>query len=198
MVRRLLIAVAVMSLGAVFAVPGAQAAFGIEKMAGTDVQRNTRHARRRPGRATPGPVAGPVHESTASKWFTQAAGHPNWGITDFTLNTFLRAGGRGFPEGFVKDIIVDTPEGLERQPRSRAPVHRGTAGNRDMPAASQVGINYLTVAAARHRHVHPHLACRPGSRSPSTTSCPSTGRRRWSDSRPRQNRVFIVGSLEPG
>src|SRR4051812_35123833 len=53
-------------------------------------------------------------DSTNEKFFSQAAGHPNFGITDFRLATAphppTEAG--GFPLGFIKQIVVDTPEGL--------------------------------------------------------------------------------------
>jgi hypothetical protein len=154
MVRRLLIVVTVMSLGAVFAVPGANAAFGIKEWQALTCNANT---------DTPNvgeaPIAGlaPLPQSpgqctkgTEAKFFTQAAGHPNWGITDFTLNTFPAAapGVGNFPEGFVKDIIVDTPEGLSVNPEAASQCTVAQLETATCPPASQVGINYLTVAAA--------------------------------------------------
>ena len=67
--------------------------------------------------------AGQCTGATAGKFFTQAAGHPNFGITDFTLNTFTAAGAFGFPEGFVKKIVVNTPEGLSVNPEATVAVH---------------------------------------------------------------------------
>src|SRR4051794_18807947 len=48
----------------------------------------------------PPPAAGQCTGATPEKWFTQAAGHPPFGITDFMLNTFSSAPAVNFPEGF--------------------------------------------------------------------------------------------------
>jgi hypothetical protein len=82
------------------------------------------------------------------RWYTQAAGHPNFGITDFTLNTLPVP--TGFPEGFIKEIVVDTPEGLGVNPEA-TPTKCTEAQLKAIPptcpATSLVGFNYLTVAA---------------------------------------------------
>jgi hypothetical protein len=91
------------------------------------------------------------NENTPEKWYTQAAGHPNFGITDFTLNTLSIP--TGFPDGFVKEIVVDTPEGLDVNPEA-TPVKCTVAQMEEepktpipaCPLASIVGFNYLTVA----------------------------------------------------
>jgi hypothetical protein len=133
----------------------AQAAFGIAEWEAITCKENA---------DTPGlgeaPIAGPpplpqspgqCTKDTPEKWFTQAAGHPPFGITDFTLNTFATPGAIGFPEGFVKEIVVDTPEGLGVNPEA-TPVKCTVAQLSAIPPAcppeSLVGINYLTVAAA--------------------------------------------------
>ncbi len=89
--------------------------------------------------------------STSSKLFTQAAGHPNFGITEFKLNTFPPASGvEGFPTSFVKDIIVDTPEGLSVNPEALPqcdPAQLETEPPTPCPNNTIVGFNYLTVAA---------------------------------------------------
>ncbi|MGN6586126.1 MAG: hypothetical protein ACTHKT_01475, partial [Solirubrobacterales bacterium] len=85
--------------------------------------------------------------ATPEKWFTQAAGHPNFGITDFTLNTFTTPGAIGFPEGFAKDIIVDTPEGLSVNPEAAPQCTVGQLETLSCPPTAIVGVNYLTVAA---------------------------------------------------
>src|SRR4051812_13358935 len=46
-------------------------------------------------------------------FFTQAAGHPQWGITTFEVNA---PGGK--PDGVVKRIRVDVPEGLAANPQA--------------------------------------------------------------------------------
>ncbi|HET9163184.1 MAG TPA: hypothetical protein VFN89_07055 [Solirubrobacterales bacterium] len=88
------------------------------------------------------------NDGTEGKWFTQAAGHPPFGITDFTLNTLPLP--TGFPDGFVEEIVVDTPEGLGVNPEA-TPVkctveQLSKIPAPECPAASLVGFNYLTVA----------------------------------------------------
>lgn len=90
-------------------------------------------------------------DATEGKWYTQAAGHPNYGITDFTLNTLSVPGAEGFPDGFVEEIVVDTPEGLGVNPEA-TPVkctveQLSHVPFPECPEASLVGFNYLTVAA---------------------------------------------------
>ena len=89
------------------------------------------------------------NKGTPGKWYTQAAGHPNFGITDFTLNTLTGAGVNGFVDGFVEEIVVDTPEGLGVNPEA-TPVKCTVEQMEEVPAptcplASIVGFNYLTV-----------------------------------------------------
>ncbi|HSS05259.1 MAG TPA: hypothetical protein VLK89_08765 [Solirubrobacterales bacterium] len=89
-------------------------------------------------------------KETPEKWFKQAAGHPPFGITDFTLNTLTGSGAEGFPDKFVKDIVVDTPEGLSVNPEA-APKCTIEQMEKTNPALTCpqaiVGTNYLTVAA---------------------------------------------------
>lgn len=90
--------------------------------------------------------------ATPEKWFTQAAGHPPFGITDFMLNTFSAPKFANFPEGFVKDIVVDTPEGLDVNPEaSAAKCTVEELKATPLPTCSPlslVGAAYLTVAGA--------------------------------------------------
>jgi len=100
----------------------------------------------------PPPAGGQCTKATPLKWFTQAAGHPNFGITDFTLNTFSAPTFANFPEGFVKEIVVDTPEGLGVNPEAstvKCTVEELEA--EPLPECSPlslVGSAYLTVAGA--------------------------------------------------
>lgn len=151
MARRFLIVLGVMALGAVFAVPGANAAFGIEKWESITCKENsdTPKVGEAPTIGEP-PLAKDPEQctgATTGKFFTQAAGHPNFGITDFTLNTFTAAGAFGFPEGFVKKIVVNTPEGLSVNPEATVQCTVAQLSVNKCPAASQVGVNYLTFAA---------------------------------------------------
>ncbi len=87
--------------------------------------------------------------SSESKWFKQAAGHPPFAITDFMLNTFSAAEFANFPEGFVKDIVVDTPEGLSVNPEAttaKCTVEQLKANPPECSPLSLVGAAYLTVA----------------------------------------------------
>lgn len=88
------------------------------------------------------------NDGTESKWFTQSAGHPNFGITEFTLNTLPVP--TGFPDGFVEEIVVNTPEGLGVNPEA-TPVkctveQLSHTPAPECPELSLVGFNYLTVA----------------------------------------------------
>jgi hypothetical protein len=91
------------------------------------------------------------NKGTSDKWYKQAGGHPNFGVTDFTLNTL--AVPTGFPDGAVKEIVIDTPEGLDVNPEA-TPVKCTVAQMLEepktpvpaCPLASIVGFNYLTVA----------------------------------------------------
>jgi hypothetical protein len=133
---------------------------------------------------------GQCNKNTPEKWYTQAAGHPPFAITDFTLNNTA-----GFPEGFVKDIIVDTPEGLNVNPEAYAkcPLAQVETAITTCPPSTIVGINYLTVVAAPGsppvlaRAAAPVYNVEPFQGHPSMVAFPdSTG-----------EAVFIVGSLDP-
>lgn len=96
---------------------------------------------------------GQCTDATPDRFFTEAAEHPPFGITDFTLNTLpgtLPPAGEGFPDGFVQEIVVDTPEGLGVNPEAtpvKCTVAQLSAIPSACPAASLVGFNYLTVAS---------------------------------------------------
>jgi hypothetical protein len=145
-----------MCLGAVFAVPGANAEFGIEKWSAITCSENADTPAVKPQPEAPNPpvtgkpAAQDPNQCTAStplKWFTQAAGHPNFAFTDFTLNTLAGPEGFiGFPDGFVQDIIVNTPEGLSVNPEALPQCTLTQLGTNSCPPASLVGTNYFTVA----------------------------------------------------
>jgi hypothetical protein len=156
MARRFLIAAAVMALGAVFIAPSAQAAFGIEKWSAITCSENSDTPEVKPQPEAPNPPVlgkppaqdpGQCTEATPGKWFTKAAGHPNFAFTDFTLNTLTSVGASGFPDGFVQDIIVDTPEGLSVNPEALPQCTVEQLSTNACPKAALVGTNYFTVAA---------------------------------------------------
>jgi hypothetical protein len=155
MVRRLLIAVAVMAIGAGFVASSAHAAISIKKWESNTCKENADlpseygEAGQEPGyESTLTPPTEQCTESTSAKLFTQAAGHPNLGITDFRVATYpALAEIGGFPTAFVKDIVVDTPEGLSVNPEALPECTVAQLTTLKCPPASLVGTNYLTVAA---------------------------------------------------
>jgi hypothetical protein len=151
MLKRFTVLFAIVGLGALFVAPAiAHAAFGIEKWESLTCSENVNTPANPNGTPEPnGPQPNQCTGATSSKLFTQAGGHPPFGITDFTLNTFPNSTGvGGFPEGFVKKIVVDTPEGLSVNPEAtpqctlaqlQSPSH--------CPQNTIVGVNYLTINA---------------------------------------------------
>ncbi|HEX3239112.1 MAG TPA: hypothetical protein VHR18_03120 [Solirubrobacterales bacterium] len=137
-------------LGAVVVVPAAHGAIDIAKWESITCTENsdTPKVGEPPITGAP-PLAkdpGQCTDATTGKHFTQAAGHPNFGITDFTLKTYTAAGANGFPEAFVKTIVVDTPEGLSVNPEAVPQCTVKQLEETKCSPASQVGVNYLTVA----------------------------------------------------
>jgi hypothetical protein len=189
-----LLVLAAASLVLAFGASSAQAAFGIAEWEAITCEENVDT----PGILQP-PVlgvfplpepAGQCTKDTEDQWFTQAAGHPQWGITDFTLNNTS-----GFPEGFVKDIVVDTPEGLGVNPEAapQCPLAVAEATITACPPQSIVGTNYLTAVVAAGpppvlaRAASPVYNVEPFEGVPSMVAFPdSTG-----------EAVFIVGDLDP-
>jgi hypothetical protein len=143
-----------MALGAVFVAPSAQGAFGIENWEALTCKENVDTPALGGLEAGVFPLAKPPGQCTKAtepKWFKQAAGHPPFGITDFTLNTKPVGTGGGFPEGFVKKIVVDTPQGLSVNPEAtsvKCTVAQLSANPPECPPQSLVGINYFTVSAS--------------------------------------------------
>jgi hypothetical protein len=54
------------------------------------------------------------YSSPSSAFYTQVAGRPDFGITDFSFATNVL----GFPEGAVRDVRVDLPSGLSVNPQA--------------------------------------------------------------------------------
>jgi hypothetical protein len=85
-----------------------------------------------------------TYGSPSSRFFTQAAGHPEEGLTDFSFKT----NGLGVPEGAVKDVRVDLPEGLNVDPQAVPQCPKATfEANPASCAASQVGISEVTAVS---------------------------------------------------
>jgi hypothetical protein len=159
--RLLLLVMAVGVLGAMFVASTASAAVGVQKWESLTCAENEN---------LPGPLPeefGELEIGTETELqkideeeveqcegafpeelFTQAAGHPNYGITDFRIDTYKNFFGiGGFPTSFLKDIVVDTPEGLSVNPEALPQCEVAQLVKQACPPTSLVGVNYLTVAA---------------------------------------------------
>jgi hypothetical protein len=156
MIRRLVILAAVMALGAAIFAPTSQANLVITKWESLTCKEN-KDLPPTPPYAVPEvgyetTLPAPTEQCTSAtptKWFTQAAGHPNFGITDFRLATAPHPPTEvgGFPLGFIKEIVVNTPEGLSVNPEAAPKCTVALLSINKCPDATQVGTNYLTVAA---------------------------------------------------
>lgn len=87
-----------------------------------------------------------TYSSPEAQFFTQAAGHPPTGLTDFAMNV---ASGLppigGAPEGAIKDARVDLPEGLNVDPQAVPQCAKASfEANTLNCTASQVGISEVT------------------------------------------------------
>jgi hypothetical protein len=82
-----------------------------------------------------------TYASDPSRFFTQAAGHPAEGLTDFSFETdFL-----GTPVGNVRQVRVDLPEGLNVDPQAVAQCPKANfEADPTSCAASQVGFSQIT------------------------------------------------------
>ena len=150
--RRFLLVIAMGVLGAVFVASTADAAVGVSKWESLTCKENadlpTTLGMPETGteEELPDPTAQCTGE-TLEKLFTQAAGHPNYGITDFRIDTYPNFFGLGgFPTSFLKDIVVDTPEGLSVNPEALPKCEVAQLETGTCPAQSLVGVNYLTLA----------------------------------------------------
>jgi hypothetical protein len=83
---------------------------------------------------------------SSSLFYTQAAGHPPFGITDFafTVHEGLLA---KEPDGHVKDVRVDLPPGLAVNPLATPQCSEAEAASFSCPKAAQVGVDKATGTA---------------------------------------------------
>jgi hypothetical protein len=157
MKRLLLLLVAVGVLGAAFMASTANAAVGIQKWESLTCKENADLPAPLPEKFGskeedfPESELPPLPEqckgSTPEKLFTQAGGHPNYGITDFKIDTYPNFFGLGgFPTSFLSRIQVDTPEGLSVNPEALRQCAVAELEKVACPPESLVGVNYLTVA----------------------------------------------------
>jgi hypothetical protein len=92
-------------------------------------------------------------DSTPGAFYTQAAGHPNFGVTFFEFNNKVVAPLGAFePEGNVKDVRVDLPPGLAINPEATAQCTEAQIDEAKCPKESQLGedkvLGTLTVTEA--------------------------------------------------
>ncbi|HEY2767026.1 MAG TPA: hypothetical protein VGI76_02145 [Solirubrobacteraceae bacterium] len=73
-----------------------------------------------------------------AEFYTQAAGHPNFGITNFAFNAHS-AGLAEEPDGHVRDARVDLPSGLAVNPEAVPGCSEEAIQKLSCPPASQVG-----------------------------------------------------------
>lgn len=83
-------------------------------------------------------------KSTPQDFYTKAAGHPPFGITDFELKTNPTTGA---PEGKIKDVRVDIPPGLSVDPLATPQCKPTGLGLLGCPLSAQVGEARLKVHA---------------------------------------------------
>ncbi len=129
--------VALLACGALGAVtPAAQAAFGVSKWEAGTCKESTCN------------VEG---KDPAAEFYTQAAGHPNFGITAFRFNAKEEEllGVKKFtPEGHVKDVRVDLPPGLAIDPEATPQCEEAQIEKLECPEATQVGVDEALGTAA--------------------------------------------------
>jgi hypothetical protein len=114
--------------------PVAQAAFGVEENhfeAGTCTNETCTYA---------------SIKGNPSEAYTQAAGHPQFGLTTFTFTSKEKLLQQE-PEGAVKNIRVDIPPGLAADPQALPKCTEQAFKEDKCPANTQVGVNELTVFA---------------------------------------------------
>lgn len=142
-----------------FGASSAQAEFGIEKFEALTCKTDLTL----PGVGDWSNTAGSdpcLASDEVSRFYTQAAGHPNKGITAFLMNQVASPPAPApFPDGFIKEIRTELPEGLGVNPEATPQCTRKqlaevvsappvvTKCEMEVPAA-QVGVNYLTTISS--------------------------------------------------
>lgn len=139
-VRVLLLALMVCAIAGASAPVAAQAAPGVAKFESLTCKENE-----------PEGGAKECNASTPAQFFTQAGGHPNFGITDFSLNVEEFVG----PGNGVKSIRTDLPVGFSTNPEalprcSQADfaANLGKAEESHCPASSEAGLQEITLEIA--------------------------------------------------
>jgi hypothetical protein len=116
--------------------PAAQAAFGVSRWEAGTCKESTCNTEGR---------------DPAAEFYTQAAGHPNFGITAFRFNAKEEEllGVKKFtPEGHAKDVRVDLPPGLAIDPEATPQCEEAQIEKLECPEATQVGVDEAQGTAA--------------------------------------------------
>ncbi|HYM45618.1 MAG TPA: hypothetical protein VES65_05590 [Solirubrobacteraceae bacterium] len=83
-------------------------------------------------------------EANHSEAFTQAAGHPPWGLTGFELNSKEVLFGQHEPEGVLKRVRVDVPPGLAANPEALPECELSAFEKDECDSKTEVGETKLT------------------------------------------------------
>jgi len=142
-----------------FGASSARAAFGIEKFEALTCKTDLSL----PGVGDWSNTAGSdpcLASDPVERFYTQAAGHPNKGITAFLMNQVPSPPAPApFPDGFIKEIRTELPEGLGVNPEATPQCTRKQLGEivsappvvtkceMEVPLA-QVGVDYLTTISS--------------------------------------------------
>jgi hypothetical protein len=124
------------------AAPAAQASFGISRFFAANCNAAGEKC---------GETANPNLTETEAQGFTQAGGHPNFGVTDFTVKTNLS----GEPEGKVSHVRTDVAPGVSTNPEAVPKCTFEQFGAEVLPnshlftapacpAESKIGVNKVT------------------------------------------------------
>ncbi|MGA9876834.1 MAG: hypothetical protein WBQ21_13620 [Solirubrobacteraceae bacterium] len=84
-----------------------------------------------------------TEQEQEERFFTQAAGHPDFGITDFEMN-YKEVLGAKQPEDHVKDVRVDLPSGLSVNPEATEVCTEAQLKESKCPLESKVGEDEAT------------------------------------------------------
>jgi len=84
-----------------------------------------------------------LYSSPSSDFYTQAAGHPNWGITKFELNH----SGNNVEGAALKRIRVDIPSGLAANPEALPKCSQTEFTNNECSTETKVGTTELDAVA---------------------------------------------------
>ncbi|HEY2630896.1 MAG TPA: hypothetical protein VGI26_00790 [Solirubrobacteraceae bacterium] len=82
-------------------------------------------------------------EEHPKEGFTQAAGHPPWGITGFEMNSKEALLGQHEPEGALKRVRVDVPPGLAADPQAIPYCKEEDFNNNKCAAQTEAGMTEM-------------------------------------------------------